>query len=74
MYWDWTKGRPQLRPINESDSKQALTTQADETTKTNITRIDPEVSSRILGVFLSPLGDFSKQIHVLKTKADTFAI
>lgn len=73
MYWDWHKGRPQLRPIQDTDPTLNLTTQGKHV-PLQIKRLNPTVSSRILGVYLSPLGDFSDQIRILKTKADTFGL
>ena len=60
--------------MNEQDLTLSLTTQGQEQ-QTPIARLDPKKASRILGVHLSPpLGDFSTQLQILKTKADTFAI
>ena len=73
LYWDWEKGRPQLRKMTEQDPTLSLTTQGKDQ-PIPITRLEPKKASRILGVHLSPLGDFSTQLHILKTKADTFAI
>ena len=73
LYWDWKKGRPKLRPITNQDPPLKLTTQG-HSQKTPITHLEPSRASRILGVHLSPLGDFSTQIQILRTKADNFAI
>jgi hypothetical protein len=74
MHWDWKLGRPHLRPVSPQDPSLTLTTQGDTTTSTEIRRLPLTKASRILGVHLSPNGDFSKQLIVLKEKADTFAI
>jgi hypothetical protein len=74
MYWDWKKGRPQLRPTQPQDGTVALTTQGnDQSTPTPILRNDIDKATRILGVYLSPDGDFKTQIKILKKKADQFA-
>ena len=39
-----------------------------------VERIPADQATQILSVHLSPLGDFSKHIAVMKTKADTYAI
>ena len=73
IYWDWTKGKPTIRTITEKDPTLKLTTQGEEDT-TVIKRLDPKTASRILGVHLSPNGDFSTQLQILRTKANNFAI
>ena len=74
MYWDWTKGRPILRTPILANPQLCLTTQSNTTVSTPICQLTPIDASRILGVFLTPTGDFSTRIQVLKTKADTFAL
>ena len=74
MYWDWKLGRPLLRPENTSDRILTLSTQGDISSTTPICRLPLTQASRILGVQLSPNGDFSKHLIVLKEKADSFAI
>ena len=39
-----------------------------------IKRVKLEEAPRVLGVFISPTGDFSEHIKVLNTRADTFSI
>ena len=73
MYWDWQQGRPRTRPISQDDANVKLTTQGG-TTETPIKRMPLETANRILGVHLSPIGNFSEQIIILKKKADEFAI
>ncbi|KAI2511593.1 hypothetical protein MHU86_2847 [Fragilaria crotonensis] len=74
MYWDWKKGRPILRRIEDEDQPLTLTTQGNTTDQTIIKRLPLSKASRILGVYLAPDGNFSEQLTVLKTKADGFAI
>ena len=73
LYWDWEKGKPTLRKMTEQDPTLSLTTQGKDQS-IPITRLEPEKASRILGVHLSPLGDFSTQLQILRKKADNFAI
>ena len=73
MYWDWTDGRPALRPFHSTDPVITLT-QGSKPDNFLIQRIPHETSNRILGVYLSPLGDFSKHLTVMKDKADSYAI
>jgi hypothetical protein len=74
MYWDWKNGRPQLRPAEPLDGIVETTTQGNDTaTPTPIRRTETNKANRILGVYLSPDGDFKTQIQILKKKADQFA-
>ncbi|KAI2499411.1 hypothetical protein MHU86_15056 [Fragilaria crotonensis] len=74
MFWDWKKGRPGTRQLHTDDSTLSLTTQGNTTDPTLIRRLPLHQASRLLGVHLTPTGNFSHQLQVLKTKADTFAI
>ncbi len=75
LHWTWAKnGRPTLSKIEPHHKDLTLTTQGqDEKPPTTITRCDTDTATRILGVYLSPDGDFSTQLKILKKKADTFA-
>jgi hypothetical protein len=73
MHWDWTHGRPHLRKRSTADPQLFLKTQGSPETQP-IKRLEPNKASRILGVYVSPNGDFSEQLQVMKTKADQFAI
>lgn len=73
MHWDWKNGRPHMQRITEGDPTLSMTTQGENNSQT-IKRFELNTASRILGVYLSPNGDFSEQLQVLKSKADTFAI
>ena len=72
LYWDWIKGRPQLRPIEESDPTVTLR-KGLSTDKATIKRQEVKSSARLLGVYQTPEGDFSDHIQILKTKADKYA-
>ncbi len=75
LHWTWAKnGRPTLSKIEPHHNDLTLTTQGqDEKPLTTITRCDTDTATRIVGVYLSPDGDFSTQLKILKKKADTFA-
>ena len=73
LTWDWVNGRPVIRQRADGDPTISLRSGASET-ETIIRRMDLDEAPRLLGVFLSPSGDFSKHISVLKDKADTFSV
>ena len=73
LSWDWKGGRPIIRKRMETDPDISLP-QGSATERTTIRRMDLEEAPRILGVFISPTGNFSEHIKVLKTRADTFAV
>ncbi|KAI2512852.1 hypothetical protein MHU86_1641 [Fragilaria crotonensis] len=73
LSWDWKCGRPMIRKRLDSDPDVKLR-QGTSTEETIIRRMDLEDAPRLLGVFMSPIGDFSEHIKVLKTRADTFAV
>ena len=75
MHWEWRHGRPHLRPRNITDPEISLHTKIgdfDDTSAT-IRYTPPSESTRILGVLLNPLGDFTTQIRVLREKSDKMA-
>lgn len=73
MHWTWVKGRPHLAPIRSTDSELRLSTQGNDAALTTIKRMPLNKANRLLGVYLSPDGDFATQLMVLKKKADEFA-
>ncbi|KAI2488890.1 hypothetical protein MHU86_25944 [Fragilaria crotonensis] len=73
MYWDWKQGRPKLRSIQPDDPTIHLTTSFSSLPAQEIPRMSLDVSSRVLGVHLSPSGSFSDAIRSYKKKADIFA-
>jgi hypothetical protein len=73
MYWAWKNCRPYLLPINPTDHDLQLSTQGNNDTSTTIRRWPLNKANRILGVYLSPDGDFTTQLQILKKKADAFA-
>jgi hypothetical protein len=74
MYWTWINGRPTMQSPDPTDHKLALKTQGNtDHPPTPITRTTTNKATRILGVCLSPDGDFTTQLQVLKKKADDYA-
>ena len=70
--WAWKNGRPVIRIIQKDDPTLSLT-RGDAPTPSTITQHPPTHSSRMLGVYLNPMGDFSDHLVVLKKKADDFS-
>ena len=70
--WEWEHGRPTIRKIHPNDPCVAQT-QGDSQTLITIKRHSVETSTRRLGVYLNPMGDFSEHISNLKKKADDFS-
>jgi Reverse transcriptase (RNA-dependent DNA polymerase) len=66
---DWNKGRPILRKALPSDAQLTLC-QGNNADPAPIPQRSPEMSSKMLGVHLNPLGDFSDHIRCLRAKAD----
>lgn len=76
LYWEWRQGRPHLRDYNATDPPIILQTTQFSDTNTigaEIKYTDPHTSTRILGVHLNPLGDFTKQLQELQNKSNTMA-
>jgi hypothetical protein len=67
-------GRPILRPRTSEDPRITLQNSFGTPRPQQIQRMPIESSSRILGVHLSPTGNFSDAINAYKTKADKFAV
>ena len=74
MYWDWRQGRPVLREQPDDSIATVSLSQGQEKTKIEIRRQRLDSSTRILGVFQNPIGDFSHHVLTLKKKADAYAI
>jgi hypothetical protein len=72
MYWEWQSGRPRLREILPADPDITLH-QGNTEDITQIRRTSLDESSRMLGVYLNPMGDFGHHEKVLKKKADDYA-
>lgn len=72
LRWDWQNGRPIIRKQHQDDRKVVLTSGV-TSNKTTIQRQSLESSSRMLGVYLNPMGDFSDHLKMMKKKADDFS-
>jgi hypothetical protein len=73
LYWDWEQDRPTLRHSSEEDPTVIL--RQSETNKSiTITRTSPDETTRMLGVHLSQVGNFSKHLSILKTKMDSYSV
>jgi hypothetical protein len=72
LRWEWKNGRPIMRKIQPGDPTVTLT-QGATSTPIAIKQSPLDHSSRMLGVYLNPLGDFSDHLLVLKKKADDFS-
>ena len=71
IYWEWRQGRPILRARTPGDPSIHVTNH--DTPGASIRYTPPHESNRILGVYLNPLGDFTKQLQVLREKSDGMA-
>jgi hypothetical protein len=72
MYWEWEQGRPRLRELQPLDPTIQLR-QGSQPDLMTIRQTKLEESTRMLGVYLNPLGDFGHHIQVLRKKADMYA-
>lgn len=61
LYWEWIDGRPRIRPLAPSDPTIQLT-QGSLSTRHPIVRTPTDQATRLLGVFMSPTGDFSQHL------------
>ena len=70
--WEWHKGRPRLRHPKQEDPVVKL--QSNITEKTEVINYQQyDKASRLLGVYISPDGNYKQQIQILKQKADIYA-
>ena len=60
LRWEWKNGRPIIMKIHQDDPTVALTEGVSLTT-TAIKRLSLEHSSRMLGIYLNSMGDFTDQ-------------
>ena len=70
--WEWKHGRPILRTPQIDDPAVRITSMS-TATEESIKYQPYDKASRLLGVYISPNGDYSSQIELLKHKADTYA-
>jgi hypothetical protein len=73
LKWDWNKGRPTLRKALPSDPPLTLC-QGNNINPVPIPMNTPDKSSKMLGVHLNPLGDFTDHLRTLQVKADEYAL
>ena len=73
LYWQWHDGRPECR-VTKSDDPPLTLKSGPNPIPQPITCRSTTDANRTLGVFLAPNGNFSKHLHVLKTKADRFSV
>ena len=73
MYWDWRSGRPVIQSSDDSATATVHLSQGQSKEKASIQHQELHKSTQILGVFQSPLGDFSQYVRVMKEKADMYS-
>ena len=74
MYWEWEHGRPRLRETTPLDRGVCLSQGSSmDGIKLPIRRTSLGESTKMLGVYLNPMGDFGHHLTVLKKKADMYA-
>jgi hypothetical protein len=75
MFWMWNNGRPQLQrdPTQQGTIALRSAHSHPEASRTAIKYTDPYTATRILGVHLSPVGDFSTHLQHLQSKAESYA-
>lgn len=74
LHWTWHQGHPIMNTSSPTQKEVKLVTQADLTTTTTINRAPLDQPARILGVYLTPTGNFDHQLRILKNKADQMAL
>lgn len=72
LSWEWKNGRPNLRQISPTDATISLR-QGRQTQSTTIPRTDPKDSTRMLGIHMNPMGDFTYHLKQLRQKANSYA-
>ena len=77
LYWEWRHGRPKLRDYKDTgDPPIKLKTQwlsQSNSEGATIKYTAPHMSTRLLGVHVNPLGDFTQQLQELRKKSNTMA-
>jgi hypothetical protein len=72
-YWTWINGTPKLTEQSRDLNRTVQLKQQGTNSTTDIRNCPSTEAQRILGVYLAPNGDFTRQIAELKSKADSFA-
>ena len=73
MFWDWRAGRPILREYKDEPIANIGLRQGQGEQRIAIRRQPLDQSTRILGVYQNPMGDFNHHVLILKKKADEYA-
>ena len=73
MRWEWKSGRPTLREIQSTDPSLRLHSGQDTSETVPIRQTELDSSSRMLGVMLNPMGNFSAHISELRKRADDYS-
>jgi len=71
MTWLWKNGIPRLATISQSPVSMMLTTGTDPLQEM-VPRIEPTDGFRTLGVYLTPAGQYKKQVKILRAHAEMF--
>jgi hypothetical protein len=70
LQWEWKQGRPTLYRRQAEDANISIITKSTGVPTTSVIQYNPpNQSTRILGVHLNPLGDFTDQLAILKKKS-----
>lgn len=74
LSWEWEKGRPKLRQITSTDPRISLSQQSKTgNTISGIRSTWTDESTRMLGVYMNPMGDFSNHFNILRKNANSYA-
>jgi hypothetical protein len=72
LYWEWLNGEPKLKEPSPGNATVQLA-QEGTSDLTMISNQSTERAQRLLGVYISPNGDFTHQLREMKKKADGMA-
>ena len=73
LYWDWDQGRPILQHSSKDDPTISLR-QSESNQSFTIKQTSHDEAIRMLGVRLSPVGNFSKHKSILKNRMDEYSV
>jgi hypothetical protein len=74
LHWEWKQGRPTIYRRQDDDADITLVTRSTGTPSTSVIKYNPPTtSSRLLGVHINPLGDFTEQLDILRKKSEDMA-
>ena len=72
MYWEWLHGVPTLKEPGPGTASIKLTQEGSSDT-TTIRPQHPQEAQRLLGVHITPTGDFTRQLEEMKAKTEKMA-